>query len=228
MRETVLMGHSLADYQRMFGLNDADLHANLLEYCCGVTAVNAELHAQQLSMVSCDPLFSLDKDSLSKRVHSGFEEAVQKLKADSSNYHFKHYGNLEALIEKRREGLTEFFADYDIGKQESRYLPMSDPHLPFADFTFDFALSAFYLFVTPEQQTVEFQLQTIQELARVAKEVRIFPLADVAGQPSSVLGPVLLGLHQRNFGVEIREVDEHLYKGSHAMLRVWARECPVV
>ena len=104
-----------------------------------------------------------------------------------------------------------------------QYVPVSDYHLPFADFEFDFALSSHYLFEGLHEQGAGFYLQILRELARVAKEVRIFPLVDRNGQPSPVLGPVLLGLQQEGYGVEVREVKD---KG-HAMLRLWAQQCQI-
>ena len=115
--------------------------------------------------------------------------------------------------------------EYGCGPSAVNYINISDYHLPFADFSFDFALSAHYLFADLDEQTVEFHLAIIRELARVAKEVRIFPLIDRNGKTSEFLGPVLLGLQQDNYGVEIREVDFHLYPTGNAMLRVWAQQC---
>ncbi len=113
------------------------------------------------------------------------------------------------------------------GKSEGRYVGITEYLLPFADFSFDFALSAHYLFADLDDQDVDFHLHVIKELARVAKEVRIFPLIDRHSQTSPFLGPVLLGLQQDNYGVEVREVPYHLQPGGNAMLRVWAQECHI-
>ncbi len=97
--------------------------------------------------------------------------------------------------------------------------------LPFADFAFDLALCPDYLFNGSE--SLDLHLQQILELARVAKEVRIFPLSNSQGVPSSLLGPVLLGLQQENYGVEVRDVTSSLRPTGNAMLRVWAQQCHV-
>ncbi len=99
--------------------------------------------------------------------------------------------------------------------------------LPFPDFTFDLALCPDYLFVDEEKQSIDFHLQQIAELARVAKEVRIFPLSDSQGLSSPLLGPVLLGLQQENYGIEVRDVTTSLHPEGSAMLRVWAQQCHV-
>ncbi|HBI22106.1 MAG TPA: hypothetical protein DDY37_05930 [Legionella sp.] len=97
--------------------------------------------------------------------------------------------------------------------------------LPFDDFTFDLALCPYA--VLTDAQTVDTSLAMIRELARVAKEVRIFPLSDTQGLPSPLLGPVLLGLNQENYGVEVRDVTSSRPSKGNAMLRVWAQQCQV-
>ena len=62
---------------------------------------------------------------------------------------------------------------------------MTDYHLPFAHFSFDFALSSHYLFADLDNQTADFHLRVIEELARVAKDVRIFPVVDREGKTSN-------------------------------------------
>ena len=105
--------------------------------------------------------------------------------------------------------------------------PNSSAVLPYPDFAFDLALCPDYLFSDEEHQTIEFHLKQIIELARVAKEVRIFPLSDSQGVSSPLLGPVLLGLQQENYGIEVRDVTIFLHPKGSAMLRVWAQQCHV-
>lgn len=227
MREMALWGQHIDEYQQMFGLSGSDINSRLLEYGCGATAVNAQLHARGQTVISCDPLFSLDKSHLERAVQSMFDEAVRHLNTNPEQYDFSYHGSFTSLMAKRREGISTCLADYDLGRMEKRYLSLEHDALPFEDFSFDFALSSHFLFASIEEQDVDFHLQCIRELARVAKEVRIFPLIDENGQPSPVLGPVLLGLQQANYGVEVRKVDYQLQFGGHAMLRVWALECQV-
>lgn len=228
MRKLVLWGHHVDEYREMFDLSEEDFNKRLLEFGCGPSAINAELHEHTEHVVSCDPLFNLDKGTLNTKVSLIFADMIEKIELHKEKFDFSRYGSLENLAAKRQQGLKEFFTDYERGLAEKRYLPVGDYHLPFGDFSFDFALCSHYLFADLENQDVEFHLKIIRELARVAKEVRIFPLIDRKGETSRFLGPVLLGLQQGNYGVEVREVTYHLQTKGNAMLRVWAQECPVV
>ena len=225
MRKLVLWGHHVDEYMEMFALTASDMKARILEYGCGASAVNAELHTRGGDVISIDPLFVLDKATLSTQVALVFEDMVARVNRDQDKFDFSHYGSFEALISMRRQGMTEFFSDFEQGKAQARYLPVDNHQLAFSDFVFDFALSSHYLFAELDDQDIDFHLQAIRELARVAKEVRIFPLIDRFGQPSPLLGPVLLGLQQENYGVEVREVKYSLQPEGNAMLRVWAQQC---
>ncbi|CEK09869.1 hypothetical protein [Legionella hackeliae] len=227
MRKLVLWGHHADEYQEMFSLADTDKNARILEYGCGPSAVNVELGKKGRQIISADPLFTLDKDTLYSKVELVFADMIARVIKDQDKFDFSFYGSLDALIEKRRKGMKQFFADYESGKKENRYYGVQNYTLPFDNFSFDFALSSHYLFADLDDQDVEFHLKVIKELARVAREVRIFPLIDRHNQPSPFLGPVLLGLQQENYGVEVREVTYHLQPSGNAMLRVWAQQCEI-
>lgn len=227
MRKLVLWGHGIDEYREMFDLSQEEMNSKILEYGCGPSAVNVQQTQAKNQVVSCDPLFVLDKDTLFSKTIMIFAQMAEEIKSEEEHFDFSRSGNFDNLLAERKRGINEFFADYNQGKIEGRYLGVADYHLPFPDFSFDFALCSHYLFADLDDQTVEFHLSVIRELARVAKEVRIFPLIDKEGNTSEFLGPVLLGLQQENYGIEVREVAFHLQKSGNAMLRVWAQQCIV-
>ncbi len=229
MRKRVLWGHHVSEYQEMFDLSDQMLTQSILEYGCGPSAVNTELHAMhQANIISMDPLFSDSKSKLKQIAVADFEARAAQVLKDPSQFNVTNYGGMDAFLVSRREGMDLFFEDYELGVSEGRYKPLSDDAmLAFDDFSFDLALSSHYLFAGSNQQSIDVHLNRIRELARVAKEVRIFPLFEREGTPSALIGPVLLGLQQANFGAEVREVSCALYPEGNAMLRVWAQECEV-
>ena len=205
MRKPILWGHHVNEYQAMFGLSNAEIRTRILEYGCGPSAVNATLHHQGICM------------------NSLFNARLEQVLQNPLQFDVQEYGGMSAFIDSRRNGLNIFFKDYEQGVAEGRYLEIPE-HLPFAHHAFDFALVSHYLFIDTE---IQHQLEIIQSLANIANEVRIFPLIDSQAQASPLLGPVLLGLQQANYGVEVREVDYYLYPKGNAMLRVWAQTCSV-
>lgn len=227
MRKLVLWGQAVNEYREMFDLSEEEMNSSILEFGCGPSAVNFQQSQKKHQFVSCDPLFVLDKDTLVSKTSIIFADMAAKIKSAEQHFDFSRSGGYEKLLAQRQKGMQQFFSDYEQGKAQNRYIGITDYHLPFADFSFKFALSAHYLFADLEDQTTEFHLMVLRELARVAEEVRIFPLIDREGHPSDFLGPVLLGLQQENYGVEVRETNFHLYQSDNAMLRVWAQQCTV-
>lgn len=227
MGKLVLWGHHVGDYQEMFELTPQDLVGKIIDFGSGASAFNSELTKTGGHCISCDPLFALDKATLKSKALLIFADMVESVTREQYKYDFSRYGGLEALIEQRRLGMEEFFADYQEGKKEARYLAAADVNLPFDDFSFDIALSSHYLFAGLDEQDTDFHVKVIMELGRVAKEVRIFPLIDRNSHPSPFLGPVLLALQEHNFGVEVKSCAYHLQRKGNAMLRVWAQQCRI-
>lgn len=227
MTKPVLNGYQLDEYRKMFALLDTDLAGRILEFNSGLNAVNAQLYTQHHSMVSCDPLFQLSSLDLAKEMKKRSDIAINNLKHAITSYNFTDYDGIDNLINRRLGGIAEALSDYEQGRLDSRYISIEGNELPFDDFSFDLALSAHHFFTDAAQKDLNFHLHHIMMLAQTAKEVRIYPLVDTEGMLSPLIGPVLLGLQQENYGVEIREVDYRLQCGSYAMLRVWARACPV-
>jgi hypothetical protein len=74
--------------------------------------------------------------------------------------------------------MARFLDDYDVGRKCGRYLAAELPSLPFEDQAFDLGLCSHFLFLYANQFSLEFHAESIVELCRVVKEVRIFPLLE--------------------------------------------------
>lgn len=227
MRRIALWGQHLDEYQDMFALTSEDLTKSFLEYNSGVSAFNYEVKPKSAFCVSCDPWYVLDKNKLREKIELNFDTRLKELQSNLNSLDITRYGSFEKLVEYRRQGIESFFSDFEDGLATNRYLPSISDELPFPDFKFDFALIANNFFSDLDYQTVEYHIARIKELARVAKDVRIFPLVDANGTPSNLLGPIIMGLYQDNFRVEVKDVAYYLQHRGNAMLRVWASECPV-
>ena len=70
------------------------------------------------------------------------------------------------------------------------------PALPFADAGFGLALCSRLLFLYSDHLSPDAHVAALRELLRVAREVRVFPLLTLAGEPSPNLAPVREALYQ--------------------------------
>lgn len=225
MLNLLLWGHTLADYQQMFDLTDADLDKKIIDCGAGPASFNAEMHQLGKHVVSVDELYNLPYDMLQQSINKQFKQMQAGIAEHVDKFNWDRYKNLAELTAARQRGLDAFFTDFELGRQKGRYYPEELNKLSFADASFDIALSAHYLFTIKAELGMDYHLSAIREMARVAKEVRIFPLLDGDGEITPLLGPILLALQEENYGVKIKEVPFTLHKNGNAMLHVWAQKC---
>jgi hypothetical protein len=77
-----------------------------------------------------------------------------------------------------------------------------------------------FLFLYSDILTFEFHQHAIEEMCRVAKEARIFPLLNYNAQPSPFLEPLLKVLTDAGYNTSIEVVPYEFQRGGNQMLRV--------
>lgn len=225
MRKWVIWGHQFSDYQQMFDLTSDVTQKKILEFACGPTTVNHELTEKGARIYSCDPWFEENTMDMREKFESHFQHQVDRMKMHPQDFNLEKLGGLETFIQYRLNGFNQFFQDYPQGFQQNRYLAIPHDHLPFSSHQFDLALCANYLFADLSIQDVAFHLHWVDELLRVAHDVRIYPLTNKYGQPSELLGPVLLALQQKGILAAVQDVPFRVIPGSMAMLKLSSGKC---
>ena len=114
--------------------------------------------------------------------------------------------------------MARFLEDYPDG--DGRYVTGELPSLPFADKEFNLALCSHFLFLYSEQFSLEFHLQSIRELCRVASEVKIFPLLELGSRKSRHLDKVIAMLDKKEWNWCIKEVRYEFQKGGNEVLHI--------
>src|SRR5262249_9349273 len=130
------------------------------------------------------------------------------------------------LCEYRLAVMRRFLADYEAGRDEGRYVVAALPRLPFADGRFSLALVSHLLFLSSAQLCLEFHIASIEELLRVAHEVRICSLQGLDCRESPHLAPVLEYLASRGHRAAVERTNYEFQKGGNKMLRVRGSEDP--
>jgi ubiquinone/menaquinone biosynthesis C-methylase UbiE len=124
------------------------------------------------------------------------------------------------LLSNRRHTLQRFLQDYEQGRQQGRYIAATLPDLPFADQSFDLALCSHLLFLYTDYFTLDFHIDSITELLRVAGEVRIFPLLTLDGDYSIYVDGVSDEFYKQGYVVIIEPVAYEFQKGGNEMMRI--------
>ncbi len=116
--------------------------------------------------------------------------------------------------------MDAFLQDFEAGRQQGRYLAAELPQLPFENDSFDLALCSHLLFLYSPQLSLDFHLQAIAEMLRLAPEVRIFPLLELGSRPSRHLSGVMAALENQGYRLRVEATDYEFQKGGNQLLRI--------
>ncbi|MFP4652699.1 MAG: SAM-dependent methyltransferase [Phormidium sp.] len=222
LKQVVPWGRSLADYRQMFALTDADLAGSILDSAAGPSSFNAEATAQGTSVISCDPIYQFSVTEIQQRIQQTYPKIIEALDDNRDRFVWDNFSSPQHLGEVRLATMDRFLADFPQGIAQGRYRNEMLPQLPFETSQFDLALCGHLLFSYSEQLDLDFHLNAIQELARVAREVRIFPIVtNFAGDISPHLAPILKQLPQAGYTLRVETVPYEFQRGGNQMLRVF-------
>ena len=204
----------------MFALTDADLAAPILGCGDGPASFNAEATARGHSVISCDPIYRFSTSQIRQRIRDTTEVILDQARRNQHEFVWTSIRSVEELREIRTSSMDTFLNDFDAGRRQGRYVVAELPALPFDHSTFRLALCSHLLFLYTEQLSEDFHVSAVAEMARVADDVRVFPLIALGGARSSHVAAVTERLAQAGAVVSIEKVDYEFQRGGDEMMRV--------
>jgi hypothetical protein len=220
LNEVVPWGRTFAEYQLMFNLSAADLSTQILGCGDGPASFNTEMTQKGHSVVSVDPVYQFSAEQIRQRVRDTYEPIISQVKQNTDRYVWQYFQDADELGQSRLTAMESFLLDYEVGKKAGRYRCQSLPSLDLANHQFELCLCSHLLFLYSEQLSEEFHRAAIQELLRVAQEVRIFPLLKLDCTPSPYVEILAQELSQQGFMVQILPVAYEFQKGGDKMLQI--------
>jgi hypothetical protein len=220
--EAVPWGRTFAEYQRMFALSEADLALNILGCGDGPASFNAEMTKHGHRVTSCDPLYQFTKAQIEDRIEATYQAVLAQTRQNQDKFIWDAIKSVDELGRVRMGAMKAFVADYETGKQEGRYITAELPTLPFTDKAFDLAVCSHFLFLYTDNFSLEFHQQSIEELCRVASEVRIFPILTYNAIRSPYVDSLMELLAAAGHQVTIEQVPYEFQRGGNQMMRVIA------
>jgi hypothetical protein len=215
-------GRSFPEYVNMFALSEGDCQKRIIGVGDGPASFNAVLSNRGGTVVSVDPLYRFSAEDIRQRIGETFGTVMEQTRQNTAEFIWGHIHSVEELGRLRMSAMEEFLSDFSRGREEGRYREAGLPRLPFATGEFDLALCSHFLFLYSELLSLEFHVESVKELCRVAPEARIFPLLELGSRPSRHLDPVTKHLKNDGLHVEIESVPYEFQKGGNRMLRVMA------
>jgi SAM-dependent methyltransferase len=221
LEKVIPWGRSMEEYVKMFNLTHDDLQLNILDCAGGPASFNAEMKRQGYNVISCDPIYQFSAGEIALRIQDTYQSVIDGAKATCEYFVWQDIPSPEALGQIRMAAMQKFLEDLPLGIQQGRYITGELPMLPFDSDRFDLALCSHFLFTYSDLLSQEFHLTSIQELCRVATEVRIFPLLNNFSTEVSPLLPLLMKeLAVQGYNLEIKQVSYEFQKGGNQMLQV--------
>ena len=216
--KVVPWGRSYDEYVSMFGLTEVDIGFRMLGCGDGPAGFNSALTKRGGNIVSVDPIYVFDAEQIRGRISETYGTVMTQMRKNQSDYVWRAIPSVEQLGSVRMSAMETFLTDFDAGKKEGRYIAGELPLLPFESGKFDIALSSHFLFLYSAHLSAEFHLQALQEMLRVSREVRVFPLLTLDGASSPHLHFVNEYLANHGFGVEVKRVPYEFQRGGNEML----------
>ena len=213
-------GRSYTEYLRMFNLTGDDLKLSILGCADGPASFNSEMRKRGYTAVSADPIYQFSAAEIRRRIDETYSDILKQTRLNRDAYVWDEIGSVEELGRLRMSAMLEFIDDFELGKQEGRYVAAELPSLPFTNSQFDLVLSSHFLFLYSDHLSLDFHTDAITELCRVGKEVRIFPLLDMSGALSVHVDPVIEALRKASKLVSIETVPYEFQRGGAKILRI--------
>ena len=212
-KSIVPWGRSYTEYVSMFLLSPGFLSQKVLGCGDGPAAFNSVANAFGGNVTSIDPIFHFSKKEIEKRINETFGEVIGQTRANMDKFNWEQFGTVEGLGKIRMKSMTQFLNDFEQGKEEGRYVAAELPELPFDDKAFDLVLSSHFLLLYSDQLDLDFHLKAIDEMLRVGREIRIFPVVDLNSNPSPHLPAIM-----EKYSSELVKVNYEFQKGGDHML----------
>jgi len=204
----------------MFALSPSDLQLSIVGCGDGPASFNAEATRRGITVTSCDPIYQWSTSQLRDRIADTYAQIIEQTRQNEHEFLWDTFGSVEELGRARMTAMQEFLDDYDRGKAEGRYVEAALPRLPFADQSFGLALCSHFLFLYTDQLGEDFHHAAVEELCRIATEVRVFPLLALGSEPSRLIEPISAGLRTRGRRVTIEPVPYEFQRNGNKMLRI--------
>jgi hypothetical protein len=221
LEHIVPWGRSRKEYELMFRLNAAELSQGVLDCGGGPASFTAEVFGCRYRAVAVDPIYLYSGAEIRARFEAAAESMLAQVRATPADWVWSNHRDPEDLLVNRRAALERFLADYDQGLRERRYLEAELPTLPFDSASFGLAVCSHLLFLYSDLLSLEFHVESMRELCRVAGEVRVFPLLTNSGKPSPHLAGVRSALQANGWASEVVAVDYELQRGGNQMLKAF-------
>jgi len=216
----IFVGRSYDEYMKMFDLSLDYLKNNkILDCASGASSFTAELLKKGYDVIATDVLYDIDPDVLEAKCENDLSNVMQTLFGIEDMYVWNYFKTPGELI-KHRKATYKAFINHYRNERGNKYIKSKLPKLPFKDDEFSLVLSSHFLFLYDDRLSYEFHEDSIQEVLRISKEIRIFPLIGLNGKKSLFVDKIIGNLINKVNDIEIMKVPYEFMRGGNEMIKI--------
>ena len=217
LKEVVPWGRNFDEYVAMFNFTSDDLNGKIASFGDGPASFNYEATLKGYDITSFDIIYQFSKDELKHQINRSRNLVMKQMRENTDIYLWNKFSNPDEVEITRMNSMKTFLEDYEKGLEESRYIYHKLPDtLPYGEDYFDIGISSHFLLMYTDLG-YEFTIKSINEILRVSKEVRIFPLLDINSDESEMIQDVI-DYYDKNYNTEIVKSSYEFQKGADKML----------
>ena len=209
------------EYVAMFALDDHDLAGSVLDCSAGAAEFAAIAAAKRCRVVAVDPAYAMQRTALVEQAKADMERGSHIAHEHPDRFTWRWYESPDRRAMLRQRALARVATDLVVSP--ARYVAGQLPQLPFRTAAFDLALCSHLLFTWGDELGQAWHVAAVTELARVAREVRIFPtVLQGAGDAVPFWDDMITELAEAGLRTELRKVGYEFQIGADQMLLVSA------
>lgn len=212
------IGRTFGEYCRLFDLEWATFARGPILDCAGGPSSFAAVASTLTPVTAVDPRYGPPVATLEAACRRGVADTRDQLREKADAFVWDVYGDVETRVRYLEAATRRFLADY--GHEPGRYVRARLPSLPLDRDAFAVALCGNFLFLYDDRLDLSLHVAALRELARVAREVRVFPLHGLDGDRSPYVDPAVEHLADRGLVARIEPVPYEFQPGATEMLVV--------
>lgn len=216
----VPFGRSFDEYVKMFNLMETELQRPILSIADGPASFNAEGTKLGYRIKSVDPLYCFNAAQIKQRFDVVVDDIIHQVANSFDDWVWRYHCSPSELRKNRETAIELFCQDFELGKTAGRYEVGELPQLDYPDAAYSLGLCSHFLFLYSEQFDQTFHLDSICEMLRVCREVRIFPLLNLDLNPSPHLDFVMTALTSMEYQCDVQSVVYEFQRNGNKMLKI--------
>lgn len=209
---------TMAEYMKMFGLDDSLLDGRILDVAGGAASFVASARARGIDAWAIDPIYGESTQRIADATIAGLLSSWRDINARVDRYNWGGYFEHPIDHAAERTESSSIFLRHLASSREA-YLAKKLPDSGFGENQFDLVLSSHYLFTHANMLSPAEHVDAVFEMIRITRhEVRIYPVIGFYAEAAEHLRAVIDALSDAGVVFAFKPSGYHFVPGADEYL----------